>query len=318
MKLMLLLFSVFNIYNTNVEVDPNFESEMIDSYEEYALVEEYTNNYYDLQLYIGKVNEKVYYGIYFKNNIPNQYYIKISLDDKIYNLDRNQRGDTIATAIDLNNSNNFSILVYNKDGFYQYGINSFQNIETMEIDEFNSLENKIVGQGNGILSAKLKSDINMDKRLIIYIVLVSVFLVCGLIILIFYKRKKGMFNSDIKSANVFNFKEFLQSSTPSFEENQSYNNYPERDFVVSEEIVEEETKEPEKVVNQTYVWQHYEEEKSDFDFRSHLSNMNLPTNYKQASAEEKNNIMLELMRLRDQDKITHDDYLDEISELWKN
>ena len=89
MKLMLLLFSVFNIYNTNVEVDPNFESELIDSYEEYALVEEYTNNYYDLQLYIGKVNEKVYYGIYFKNNIPNQYYIKISLDDKIYNLDRN-------------------------------------------------------------------------------------------------------------------------------------------------------------------------------------------------------------------------------------
>ena len=41
------------------------------------------------------------------------------------------------------------------------------------------------------------------------------------------------------------------------------------------------------------------------------------TDYRIVSTEEKNKIMLELMRLKEQKVITPDDYLDEVSELWK-
>lgn len=319
MKLLMLLFSVFTL-SSNIDVDSSFIEELNNSYDEYVLLEEYSNNYYDLQLYAGRVNDDIYYGIYFFNKIPQEYNLKLRINDKIYTLDKTPRGDIVAPAVNFKNAEDFSILIYNKNDYYQYGINRFQNIKSIDIEDFSILEHKVAGSGQGVQLAKLKSDLNIDKRLSIYIVLVSIFLVCGVIILVYYKKKKGMFNSDIKSANVFNFKEFINSAINTYEEefeeyredfdNSGFNNYDES-TTESESLNE-------GIVTTTYKWHHYEEEKSDFDIKLHLESMGLPTNYQTATVEDKNLVMLELMRLRDQNKITQDDYLDEISELWKN
>lgn len=320
MKLILTLLSLFTVSKLNVTVDDDYVNEIKSSYEEYVLVEEYTNNYYDLQLYAGKINEKIYYGIYFKNKIPNEYNLKLYYNSKDYVLPTTTRGDVMAPAVDLSDTANFSIIIYDKSDFYQYGISDFQNIDTLDLEEFSKLENKLTGQGQGVTASRIRSNFKIEERLIIYIVLVSVLLTCGIIIFIYYKKKRGMFSPDIKSANVFNFKDFLNAASQDIQEDyvdatsdSTYNDTYEDDKVT--EDVEEQNKE--RVVNQTYVWHHYEEEKSDFDFKGHLSELNLPTNYEIASLEDKNKIMLELMRLKDQNKITQDDYLDEISELWK-
>ena len=273
-------------------------------------------NDYDLQLYSCKIKEKIYYGIYFKNKIPNEYKMKISYNDKDHVLPATPRGDVMAPAVDLNNTKSFTIIIYDKNDFYQYGISEFKNIKTLDLEEFSKLDNKIIGQGQGVNEARARSDFRIDERLIIYLVLVSILLACGVIIFIYYKKKRGMFSPDIKAANVFNFKEFISAARDDVQ----YDYINVENNLTHQEIHEEKAEEvqnKERVVNQTYVWHHYEEEKSDFDFKKHLSELNLPTNYELASLEDKNKIMLELMRLKDQNKITQDDYLDEISELWK-
>lgn len=320
MKLILTLLSLFTVSKLNVTVDDDYVNQIKSSYEEYVLVEEYTNNYYDLQLYAGKINEKIYYGIYFKNKIPNEYNLKLFYNNKDYVLPATTRGDVMAPAVDLSNTENFSIVIYDKNDFYQYGINSFQNIDTLDLEEFNKVDNKLTGLGQGVNEARVRSNFKIEERLIIYIVLVSVLLACGIIVFIYSKKKRGMFNPDIKSANVFNFKSFLNAASQDMQadyneetKDKTYNDIYEEENPV--EVKEEPSKE--RIVNPTYVWHHYEEEKSDFDFKTHLNGLNLPTNYETASLEDKNKIMLELMRLKDQNKITQDDYLDEISELWK-
>lgn len=321
MKLLLILFSIFTISNLNEDEisNPDFVNQINSAYEEYALVDEYTNSYYDLQLYVGKIEDKIYYGIYFKNKIPNQpYNLKLSYNNKIFALNKTPRGDVIEPAVDLNNISIFSLEIYDKNN-YKNPIPKFTSVDTVDLAEFSSLENIIIGEGNGTNVQRLRADINIDTKLFIYFILVSILLFCGFIILIFYKKKKGMFNADIKSANVFNFREFLKATKEDID-----NEYEEaEDKPIYEDSINDKYEEPveevkERVISQTYVWQHYEEEKSDFNFKEYLENLNLPSHYSTASIEDKNKVMLELMKLRDQNKITQDDYLDEISELWKN
>ncbi|MCK9470541.1 MAG: hypothetical protein WC006_03210 [Bacilli bacterium] len=319
MKLMLILFSIFSIKSLSFEDVDNQEyiNELNKAYEEYALVDEYTNNYYDLQLYVGKINSKIYYGIYFKNKIPNKPYIlKLSYDEKTYLLRETSRGDVIEVAVDLSDVDQFSFEIYDKNN-YKYPIPKFANVKTVKLEEFQALSNRVVGEGSGVSVQQLRADFRFDSRFIIYIALVSVLMVCGGIILFFFKKKKGMFNADIKSANVFNFKEFINASKEDYQD--TFNrDFEEVDSFEEAEIVEDTPKDPnESLISQTYVWQHYEEEKSDFNIKAHLNSLNLDTDYLNASLEDKNKVMLELMKLRDQNKITYDDYLDEISELWK-
>jgi hypothetical protein len=318
---MLIICSIFAFKSINYE-NPDlieFEEQLKSGYDEYVLYEQNTNNYYDLKIYVGKYKEKIYYSIYFRNEIPNQpYNIKLSYKNKTYNLKKTQRGDVFEPAVAINNASSFSIEVYDVRGGGQPRP-EFANLSTISLEEFANLEGRIPGKGEGFTLSRMKSDIYFDTSFIIYIALVAVLIVCGLIIFIFYKKKKGMFNSDLRSANVFNFKEFLNSV-----QKDTFTEQVEEE-VIYEETNFEDTENPhiseepkEKVVHQTYIWQHYEEEKSDFDIKKHLRVQNLPTDYRLASIEDKNKVMIELMRLRDQGKITQDDYLDEISELWKS
>lgn len=312
MKFLMLFFGLLSL--SNVTDEELFIDELNSAYDEYALIEEYENNYYDLKLYAGKVREEVYYGIYFRNKIPNEYKLKLTINNKIYVLDNTPRGDVFAPAVDFKNADEFSILIFNKYNDYQYGLTQFKNIKVMDIEEFNQLQDIYVGSGNGIKKANYKTEFNFDSRIYIYIAMVSVLLICAGIIYYYFKKSKGMFRTDLRSANVFNFKEFINSvvvETELEQEEKTWQNSHNEDL----DVVEINEEKP--IIESTYKWYHYEEEVSDFDIKKHLAELNLATDYSEASIEEKNKVMLELMRLRDQEKITYDDYLNEISELWK-
>ena len=66
-----------------------------------------------------------------------------------------------------------------------------------------------------------------------------------------------------------------------------------------------------------YSWARDEDVRSDFNIKKHLQELGFITDYRIIDSEEKNKIMLELMRLKEQKTITQDDYLYEVSELWK-
>lgn len=293
-----------------------FEESIEKAYDEYVLLEEYENNYYELKLYAGKVKNKIYYGIYFRNEIPNQYKLKVRVNDRLYILDKTPRGDVFAPAVDFNNAKEFSLLVYNKDNNYQYGLTKFHNIKVMDVEEFSKIPNVYVGNGNDIAKARIKTEYEFDSRIYIYFAMVAIMLACTCILLVYYKKKKGMFNPELRSANVFNFKKFINSV---LEEESTIGEKQDniKEVYAKVEDVKHEEEKDEKVVSSTYKWYHYEEDVSDFDIASYLVKLNLNPNYKEATLEEKNKIMIELMKLKDQNIITYDDYLNEISKLWK-
>jgi len=297
--------------------EEKFTIELNQTYEQYALVKEYTNNYYDLKLYAGKIKDKIYYGIYFRNTIPNEYKLKIKLKDKIYILDKTKRGDVLAPAVDLKNANEFSILIFNKDDYYQYGLFDFQNIEVMNVEEFSKLNNVYYGKGNEVNIVTVKSEVKFNKILYVYFFLIFIILVCASIIYYYYKRKKGMFSPELRSSNVFNFKEFINSVIVDLNKEDEIKDVEAKVVDIKKDMNNDNNQENIQV-NSTYKWFHYEEEVSNFDIKGYLESLNLPTDYQNATTDEKNKIMLELMHLRKENKITYDDYLNEISKLWKN
>ena len=77
-----------------------------------------------------------------------------------------------------------------------------------------------------------------------------------------------------------------------------------------EEYEEEEQAEQEPRFG-AYPWARYEEEKATSTSENTSETRAYVTDYNFLSESEKNQIMLELMRLKDEKTITHDEYLEE-------
>lgn len=320
MKFITLIVSLFTFFSLKSEND--FPEEINNAYDEYVLIEEYSNSYYDLKLYAGIYNNKVYYGILFENNYPGEYYLKLTIDERVYKLKQTSRKDIYAPFIDISKSEQFSIHIYNRQNQYQYGLTQFQNVKVINYQEFQEIENIQLGNGRGSKTASLISENALTEYISLFIAFGVIIFSCFAVIFVYYKKKKGMFNPDIKSNNVFNFKEFLQNSIEEetkYPEGEVINHFEENKFDINDNDYRfEDTKIlEERLIHDSYIWQHYEEKKSDFNIKKYLEEQNYNTNYSSLSKEDKNNIMLVLMLLKAEKKITDDDYLDEISELWK-
>ena len=86
----------------------------------------------------------------------------------------------------------------------------------------------------------------------------------------------------------------------------------EDDYEVSRE--EEESKEVYDKVKDDFF---YSDEASGFDIKGYLKDKGFVLEYKAINDDEKNQIMMELIKLKNERKITNDEYLEEVYELWK-
>lgn len=315
MKLLMLVASLFSslLINNNQEYN-KFIDDLNSAYNEYALVEEYENNYYQLNVYAGYYNNDTYYAIYFRNIVPNEYKVKVVVGTTVYDLKTNARGDSIVVALDLGVVEEFSLEVFDKNGNAQYGLGDFKNLKVLSKEDISAIQTKVTGEGNGNFNpTKLRKALDFSLMGILFTIFGNVILLCVLIIFMYAKRKKGMFDKSIRTNSTFNFQEFVATATKENYEVEDIE--PDYSFAVAEV---EEVEEPETEFSKPLsAWQHYEEEKSDFNFEEHFKKLGFNPNYKGLSETEKNKIMLELMHLRGQNKITQDDYLDETSKLWK-
>lgn len=287
-----------------------FDSKVDEAYSEYIVLREYTNSYYTIKIVYGIVNDDIRYGVCFYSHQAHAYNINIKHQGQLYSLPKNNRGDVSAIALNLNAGESFSIIVYDRDNHLQYPFESFSNIEIISKESFNTLENKITGQNSGSSLTKLKIHAEKSPLLGVYVVMVSLILFCGLVIFIFYKKQKGMFAQGASKQGVFNFKEFINSviEEETVEE--------EKVDEVEEDRIDSESSDSYEPIS-NYKWiRNEEEERSDFNIKRHLDDLGFMTNYQIASEDEKNQIMLELMKLRDYKQITKDEYLEETRKLW--
>src|SRR5690606_11966949 len=132
-----------------------------------------------------------------------------------------------------------------------------------------------------------------------------------IIIFIFFKRKKGVFSEEKRKDNVFNYREYLNDLVA----NQNNETYQDDSIIIPQDEVNEEQVKPEKAYERQRF---YEDEVDDFiDIEKVLREKGYKTDYKVASEEEKNQIMLELMKMRDLHEISQTQYREEIIKLWK-
>lgn len=289
-----------------------YDTKVEKAYQEYVEeIYDHDNYNYGIKLVKGIINEEVRYGFSFynKNANPSQsYYVRIMYNDEVYKVDSDSRGDVQVVALNLKTGDVFSILVFETKTDTNQILPQFEDIKIMTLEEFNALEDTKIGLGEGTSLVRLKTTFQFDSSTWLYLGAFFIIVSCGLIIFFFYKRRKGLFSPDVRSENVFNFKEFLSSS---FE---VPNEFEEQNEVLYEEEVEVENEDQGRLIS---AWSRDEDESSGFDIGDYLRNRGYITNYQILGEEEKNQIMLELMHLRDQKIITKDDYLEEISKLWK-
>ncbi len=314
MKTFLILLTLITTSFVS-EFTDQFNSEVNSAYSAYATFDEYENPNYSLKVIYGAMNGEVRFGICFFSFQAGDYSVKVSYLGRQYSLPENGRGDVSAVAMDFQAGETFSVLVFDREGHYQYS-GRFLDIEVMSLNDFNALSVPVEGLGAGSELTKLQSIRTSDPLSIFYFSLLGIAALCVVAIIIIYVRKKGMFDPKAKPEPGFNFREFLN------QDNREPENRPS--FEVPETLQESapaiQAQEPTVIPAgsiRNYSWVRDEEEHSGFNVTEYLKDQGFITDYVLDGEDEKNRIMLELMKLRDQKKITHDDYLEETAKLWK-
>lgn len=310
--LTLILLSSFKDIHVN-----KFDNEVEKSYDQYRIIHEYSNINYTIKLIHGTMKDNVYYGICFYSEMAKEYTLRLDINGREYELKGDDRGDISVIALDLNRRDMFSLVVYDKNNNMQaLTVAEFSDIHIPSKDEFENYENILPGFGKGSSLSKPSyvGGIVLTTITMFFIIAGSILFLCVVIIFIYFKKRKGLFNKDERKKNVFNFKEFIYSVEQSLKEE-------ENEHFIPTEVIEDQDEEPTLTHSPEYTphysWARSEEETSNFNVKKHLQSKGFIINYTLASDEEKNQITMELMHLRDSGIITKDDYLDEIGKLWK-
>lgn len=294
MKILFLLAAFFTIAFSD-DHQNEFDDEVNRVYSTYRLIDDYENPYYAIKLVHGLVNDQMTYGVSFFSSQAKQYSLKISYQKQVYDLPGNSRGDINIVALNLKEGSTFSLIVFDYDEHIQ-SLARFQDIQVVSKTEFLSLSNPTTGLGEGMKPLKLRTIISWSPLTIFYFAMLFVFLICALVLIVFYWQKKGFFEKTADE-NIDGKNTMLDNLT---EEDSSLIQEPPLASSFDQKPVWEEDEIP-TVVN----------------IKEHLSHLGLNTEYQIMTDAEKFQVMSELIKLRDQKLLSKDDYLMEVMLLWK-
>ena len=286
-----------------------FNSTVHDGYLKYEVLEEKTNAYYTYKIILGINKDKMNFGVFLFNETSKSHKLMIEVNGKPFEGTSNSRGDYIMPAIEMRDD----VTIYITDGKNTY--NPSITIKNITVEDFNlKTTNIITGGNNGLSSVRLKAQWNFDFfTLLIYVFAGLIFVFGGIIIYMFF-GKKGIFSTENRKADVFNYREYV-NNYPS----QDYENnivLDERDIAVVEDTPSNDIPEETPIVNMYPYQREYDDDDEDF-VKELLQQKGFNTEYVFLSENEKNLVMLELMKMRDLKEINREQYQKEIIDLWK-
>ena len=294
--LMLMLTSVGPVQ----EVKEQFDETCQNGYEEYYVMDEQDLDAYSIKIVIGQVDEEVTHSLMFVSTNAKEYSVVIQYEnsEEYYYPNPNSRGDILLYNIPCDKSVEIIVL---KGDVKTTAYTLTKMNYTLFQETFTNL---ITGSGNGL--PKYSVDDNGNSMIYILSLVFSIIIIISIItILVVYNKKKGLFNQ-----KTFN-ERFEKEHEIRNQINQTISNLRNNIEVEAEEVedsFEQETK------------QVYEKPKYDFDEERDISLLlqekGFNTDYKKMETEEKNKVMLELMRMRDYKEITIEEYRSEVIKLW--
>lgn len=297
MKCLMILLTFLIPMATKTPVDEN-RDEFIDSvdakYAYYTEVINESNQYYDLLVVQGIYNGKPSYGICFTSVDPGKYRLIIHYEGSFYSLNSNKRKDTNAIAIKADSTIVLHVLDQNDNELYLKA----NTLGIFLANTFSVDDATMGGDHGGDFSTLTNTKISLPFFKVLGFVSVIVIGSCMIVLMIFYFLRKGMFNNDKRKAGVLNIRAILQETT---------NDNQLSEDVFWEGYHQEQTKLPEPDDDNAPI----------MNIKEHLKELGFITTYSILNEDEKNLVMLELMRLKDSGEITAKDYYQETAELWK-
>lgn len=297
----------FMLLSTPQEINKDkFFDDVNNAYTEYKVVTDYTSEAYSLQIVKGIIDNQATYGISFFSIRASDYYIHFEIDGVAYKTKPDSRGDYQVLAIKWRSYEQIKLKIYSKDGQPQSSTHS----TVLEKFDKNTFIGDKAGLGNGgslTTLKKVEPIIDFNVYIIISLVITGI---CFVIIIALAIVKRGMFSKERRKEGVFDFKNFLEAN-PTLHGNDDWIEVkPESE--IEEKVIGDK---PKEVYNKGY--RYFDDDIISIDIQKHLQDAGFVVDYFLASDEEKNMIMLELMHLKNERKISNDVYLEEIYKLWK-
>ena len=297
MNLLMMILSITPL-TVKDELFDTFMTDVHDGYQVYEEIENEnnSNNYYSLKIVRGIFKGTPCYGIAFCSEDAGAYELAIEKDDVLYKLEQNDRKDSYGISIKADSM--IEIHIYDKNGNEQDFIGESKLLKFSEEDLAQSSK-AIYGLNNGKSFTKLTNYTSKIPFLYAFIYSAVVLIgICAVAIIIMAVRRKGMFNKKVRSEGVINIESLINEAKQK-EEVDLWDGYkPEKEEIIIEatEVVEE----------ANYI-----------DLKEYLISKGYLTDYSLMSEDEKNNLMVELMFLKNNKKISEDTYYEETYKLWK-
>lgn len=284
----------------------SFDGDVDQGYTSYTIIDEYENTYFRIKIIQGIESNRVLFGVVLFNAQARSHEMQVVIDNQAYMIPKNTRGDYYAPAIQA--KGDVEIQVVDEIGNIRYR----KEIVLLSEDDFTSAHSNILtGQSQGIALTSLRRYTNISGLTLLAIIFGTITIISLGIIILMVILKRGIFHPDRQLNEVFQYRDFITSLEK--EEQQ-------RDVVEQNNIQKkEEEKEETKIINLYPYMREYDDEddyEGQMDITKYLREKGYNTNYKQATVEEKNDIMLELMKMRDFHDITEEQYKKEVIKLW--
>lgn len=323
MKVLLLSLMLF-LSGVALDNKQTFETQIKDGYEAYYVMTTEETENYSIEIAVGRIKENVGYSIVFTSANPKEYELVLRFKgDNVYNTaGKNKRGDCFIYGIMP--SADLLLEVRTKESVTK----SFE-LKPLDLETYEKLygaDDLEDGFGNGLPHTRVKSLGVKKTTFILSIVFGSIILVSIIIIVILSLTKKGLFNKqkmEEETKDDFKYDEFINQAMNQARQNPNvnpnmYNGMKNPIEVEAEEVKEEPVKEekPEEQPKEVYTKVRDYDIEQSVDVKALLEKNGFNTDYKNLSNDDKNKVMLELMRMKDFKEISEQDYRAEVIKLW--
>ena len=325
MKLLFLfltfLITITPLTLSNDEID-QAELEFLDKvekdYNSYLIYDTINQNEFNIIIVKGIYNNNSSYGLFFLSKESGNYHLVLETEGNSFVLNKDGIGySAIAIKADID----YKISIYDKD-------NKKIDFEKIELKKFNKEdleENTLTpGLGRGTKFSVLSPNKTRLPFLpVLLVTLTSLITLVGCTLLVLFVLKKGFFNKEKRKEGVISMRDIYEAGT----NDQNGDGIYFEDVEMNENQVDEEDEEDIKypdtpstvipVINPNKRDDEEEVSSVISDVKGYLIDLGYITDYKSLSEEEKNKIMMELIKLKNDNQISMDDYYKETYELWK-
>lgn len=307
MKTILTLILTFLIsLGTLEDKAKEFNETCQEGYNTYVTYQTIDNEAYYLNIQLGEVNGNIGYSICFLSGEANKYEIKYISKGKIQEFTKDDRGDTIVYFVQINEKVQVGI-------YYNDNLTKTIDLNNIVKTDYEANYGSTYQSGNNQGFKESNKYSNTTPLTFVLSIVFSVIIVISIVIIIILSiTKKGWFNQEARAQNAFNASnnivspnevEVIEETREDQQEEKVEPTYED-----SKESVDEE---PKEVYHRTH---YYDDEERDIS--KILQDKGFNTNYKDLSMDEKNKVMLELMRMKDFKEITNEEYRSEVIKLW--